>query len=206
MSYYCELKMKVNKGTPEDINAILGYLNGLANENSNDHEAFKIEDMTIYTDNGMTRASKIWGKETLNPEPDLYVEIAKLAPATEWTVESFRVNETGGYGQTYLEAEYANGLLRYRLMSYVDRFSFSFFVEDTYDMYCDETPDEEQMDLDEFIETFDYEQFCNFYNPDGTITERNFEKLKEEDASIYFTEDNDASLNGWWEEQEIAVL
>ena len=47
MSYYCELKMKVNKGTPEDINAILGYLNGLANENSNDHEAFKIDQSPV---------------------------------------------------------------------------------------------------------------------------------------------------------------
>lgn len=91
-------------------------------------------------------------------------------------------------------------------MSYVDRYSFSFFVEDTYDMYCDETPNEAQMDQEEFEDTFDYGQFCKFYNPDKTITEENFEKLKEEDASIFFTEDNDVSLIGWWEEQEIPIF
>lgn len=72
-------------------------------------------------------------------------------------------------------------------------------------MYCDETPDEAQMSQEEYEDTFDYEKFCEFYNPDETITEENFEKLKEEDASVFFTEDNDVSLIGWWEEQEIPI-
>ena len=206
MSYYCEMKFKIKKATTDETEKMLNFLNDLDTDKKENVETFLFHDMEIYTDNGRTKSQKVWGEETLVPEPDLFVEVAKTAPNAEWSVKSFRVNETGGYGQTYLEADYADNLLKYRLMSYVDRYSFSFFVKDTYDMYCDETPNEAQMDQEEFEDTFDYGQFCKFYNPDKTITEENFEKLKEEDASIFFTEDNDVSLIGWWEEQEIPIF
>ena len=199
------MTFKIKKATADETEKMLSFLNDLDTDKKEDVETFLFDDMEIYTDNGRTRSQKVWGEETLVPEPDLFVEVAKTAPNAEWSVKSFRVNETGGYGQTYLEADYTGNILKYRLMSYVDIDSFSSIVEYTYDLYCDETPDKEQMDQEEFEDTFDYGQFCKFYNPDESITQENFEKLKEEDASIFVTEDNDASLIGWWEEQEIPI-
>lgn len=210
MSYYCELKIHFNKGTSEDIKSVMSYLKNVVKDEENtgkseNKEPFRIEDMTIYTDNGMTRSNKIWGEETLNPEPDLYIEIAEAAPAAEWSAKSYRVNENGGYGETHLEAEYADNKLNFRVMPYVDWFSINTLIEDAYDLYCDDTSEDEQIDLEEFTEKFDFDNFCNYYTPDETVTEDNFEQLKAENAGLFCTEDGDVSLSGWWEERKFHI-
>ena len=209
MSYYCDMTINMTDSTQEDVQAIVDYLKNVECDNptsDNDTEpSFSMDDMSLFIDNSMTRSTGIWGENALDPTPELYKGIAAAAPEADWTMRSYRVNETSGYGQTYLEASYEGHELQYRIMSYVDRFSLGMLIEDAYDVYCDDNPEDSQLDLEEFIDQCDFECFCNYYNPDETVKEVQFDELKAEDVALFCTEDNDVSLTGWWEDFKFTI-
>lgn len=209
MGYYCDMTIKIVDSTQEDVQMIVDYLKKAERNNptsgNNTELSFSMDDMTLFIDNSMTRSTGIWGENALDPTPELYKGIASAAPEADWTLRSYRVNETSGYGQTYLEARYAGHELQYKIMSYVDRFSLGMLIEDAYDVYCDDNPEGSQLDLEEFIDQCDFECFCNYYNPDETVNEERFNELKSEDAALFCTEDNDVSLTGWWEEARFTI-
>ena len=209
MSYYCDMTINLTDSTQEDVRAIVDYLKNVERDNptsENDTElTASMDDMSLFIDNSMTRSTEIWGENALDPTPELYKRIAVAAPEANWTMRSYRVNETSGYGQTYLEASYAGHELQYRIMSYVDRFSLGMLIEDAYDVYCDDNPEDSQLDLEEFIDQCDFECFCEYYNPDETVKEEQFDELKAEDVALFCTEDNDVSLTGWWEDFKFTI-
>lgn len=115
MSADCEWKLTL-KSDICDISAILNYLNTV------DQDAFSVSQDCIVTDNGL--ASHIWGTWSyMDPNVETYIMLAKAAPKAEWEVESsVQYEGGGGNDQSYLEANYAGGILSFSKLTYANRF------------------------------------------------------------------------------------
>lgn len=126
MSASCDMTIKF-VGTDEEFNALLAKLKEIEGPKDykstyNAHYPFRVREHSIYAENGACR--NIWGSDYLYPEHDMFVELAKVVPNAEFTVESARVYEGGGGGcETYLQAEYKNNQLVFKLLPYVDTMS-----------------------------------------------------------------------------------
>lgn len=128
MSASCEMTITVI-GTDEEFNSILNKMHEIEGEKSfnfspNPHYPFRVEGHTIFCDNGSCR--NIWGWNYLEPEDDMFKELAKVAPNASFNIDSSRLYEGGGGGcETYLNVEYKNRRLTFNLQPYVDTMSFA---------------------------------------------------------------------------------
>lgn len=98
---------------------------------------FTVNDHTIIAYNGACR--NIWGSNYLEPEVDMFLELAKVVPDAEFDVSSYRLYEGGGGGcETYIKVEYKNRRLEFKSQNYVDSMTLfdlcaSMCVTDDYD-------------------------------------------------------------------------
>ena len=117
------------KGTQEEFDALLAKLKEIENPKTvsftrNPHYPFWVEGHRIYADNGPCR--NIWGADYLDPEPDMYLELAKTVPNAAFEVNSKRVYEVGGGGcETFLSVSFKNRKLTFKLLARVDTFSLA---------------------------------------------------------------------------------
>lgn len=128
MSASCELSINFT-GSQEEFNILLEKLKEIEGAKPvshfrNPHYPFWVENYGIYADNGPCR--NIWGTDFLEPEPDMYLELAKVVPNAAFEVNSKRVYEVGGGGcETFLYVSFQNKQLVFRLQARVDTFSLT---------------------------------------------------------------------------------
>ena len=147
----------------------------------------------------------IWGNYYLDPEADLYLELAKVVPEDEFYVKSYRVYEVGGGNcETSLEVFYKNKTLTFKSQPMVDYVSLADLCSD---LNKDDVPDEmnvvivggvkiheDRDELIEYLEVFDYNVvpsnefdesvnvvICNNKNRKSAV----LEKAKEFNIPIY---------------------
>lgn len=126
MSASCDMTIKF-VGTDEEFEALVAKLKEIEGPKDykptyNVHYPFRVREHTIYAENGACR--NIWGSDYLYPEHDMFLALAKVVPNAEFAVESTRVYEGGGGGcETYLQVEYKNNKMTFKLLPYVDTMS-----------------------------------------------------------------------------------
>lgn len=131
MSASCEMTINVI-GTDEEFNNILAKMHEIeGNKNFKyslyPHYPFRVDGHSIYCHNGS--CSNVWGQYYLEPDEDMFFELAKAAPNASFEVNSSRLYEGGGVGsETYLHVEYKERKLTFRLQAYVDSMSLADLV------------------------------------------------------------------------------
>ena len=131
MSACCNMSIEVHS-SDEDFQKILAKLFEIEKANPmklayNPTYPFVIKDHTIHCDNGACR--NVWGSNYLDPEIDMFLDLAQAAPDASFEVNSSRVYEGGGGGcETYLKAEYKDRKLIFKLQPYVDTMSLTDLV------------------------------------------------------------------------------
>ena len=173
MSACCNMTITVN-GSKEEFNNILAKLFEIekarpAQFSFNPHYPFKITDNEIHCDNGSCR--NVWGFNYLDPESDMFLELAKAAPNASFSVTSSRLYEGGGGGcETYLDVEYKNRTLTFKVQPCVDTLSLT----DLLSRSSAELPDEVFVaisgrlkyhknvnDLEDYLNIYDIEVMAN---------------------------------------------
>lgn len=93
MSASCELNINF-VGSEEEFNAFIEKLKEIEGPKTNPyikrpHYPFYVKEHEVYADNG--RCRNIWGDDYLEPTPDMYLALAKVAPDAAFEVTSQRV-------------------------------------------------------------------------------------------------------------------
>lgn len=141
MSATCEMTIDVI-GSDEEFNNILAKMHEIEGDKNfkyplYPHYPFQVNERSIYCHNGS--CSNVWGWNYLEPEEDMFLELAKAAPNASFEVNSSRLYEGGGGGcESYLHVEYENRKLTFRLQAYVDSMSLADLVNGEFESDKDE--------------------------------------------------------------------
>lgn len=129
MSASCDMTINV-VGTDEEFEAILAKLHEIEGEKKFQlypHYPFQVKEHSIYCHNGS--CSNVWGQYYLEPDEELFLDLAMVAPDASFEVISSRLYEGGGGGcETYLNVKYKDRKLIFRLQPYVDTMSLADLV------------------------------------------------------------------------------
>lgn len=129
MSASCDMTINVI-GTDAEFESILTKLHEIEGKKEFElypHYPFQVKEHSIYCHNGS--CSNVWGQYYLEPDEDLFIELAMAAPNASFEVISSRLYEGGGGGcETYLYVEYKERKLNFKLQSYVDTMSLADLV------------------------------------------------------------------------------
>ena len=123
MSASCEMIIKFY-GSDEEFESLLDKLFEIEGAkksliSSSPYWPFTVQDHTITAYNG--GCHNIWGSYYLEPEADLFLEMAKAAPDASFEVNSSRIYEVGGGGcETYVRVGYKERKLTFALQPFVD--------------------------------------------------------------------------------------
>ena len=122
------------------------------------------ERVIISTDN--SKAKYIWGDNYLDPDSDIYINLARTVPDANWKLEYYGHALNGGDGCTsYMEADYASGILEFRKECYVDERTIPDLVSDI-------------KGLDD-LRSVSFDEFRRFFNVDDSISEDYYNKYKD---------------------------
>ena len=137
MSASCEFVLKFN-GSDADFEKLVDKLYEIEGQPHTANSIFKpfsIHEHTITAFNGFCH--NIWGDYYLQPDADLYLELAKVVPDASFEVDSYRLYEGGGGGcETFLNVFYKDRKLTFKVLECVDDVSFPFIVNEMYAEYC----------------------------------------------------------------------
>lgn len=137
MSASCEFVLEFH-GSDENFEKIIDKLyeiEGVSRQEFRTFPLLTINNHQIIAYNGSCH--NIWGEYYLQPDADLYLELAKLVPNDSFEVNSYRIYEGGGGGcETFLKVIYEDRKLTFKLLDCVDDISFPFIVNEMYAEYC----------------------------------------------------------------------
>lgn len=137
MSASCEFNLKF-QGTNDDFERLVDKLYEIEGKSRNNNlifQLFTIKGHEITAFNGSCH--KIWGDYYLQPDADMYLELAKIVPNSVFEVDSYRLYEGGGGGcETFLKVIYKDKKLTFKCLPMVDDMSLPFIVNEMYAEYC----------------------------------------------------------------------
>ena len=119
MSADCHLTIDFH-GSPEEQEILIRKLQAIEGiHNAKSYSPFFVQDGRISCDNSDCR--RIWGDNYLEPDSEIYLELAKAVPNASFEVQSSRLYEGGGGGcESYMDATYKDRTLFFRSQCYVD--------------------------------------------------------------------------------------
>lgn len=127
MSASCETEFQFY-GTEAEFELFLNKLKEIEGPKTynfgNSHYPFTVKEHTIYANNCNCR--NVWGDNYLDPDDDIYKELAKVVPDAAFDVSSSRLYEGGGGGcETYLRVHFKDRKLTFKSQVMVDTMSLA---------------------------------------------------------------------------------
>lgn len=127
MSASCDTEFQFY-GTDEQFELFLNKLKEIEGPKSynfgNNHYPFTVKEHTIYANNCNCR--NVWGDNYLDPDDDIYKELAKATPDAAFDISSSRLYEGGGGGcETYVKVHFKDKKLTFQTQVMVDTMSLA---------------------------------------------------------------------------------